>query len=258
MSSILCLIVTFLSFTSQAVETPAVMSLVPPATGSYSFNTGDAKTTISLQPDSGITATAMILSKNLLPTPVASKLKFPWYLHFTSGSANQDAPFLVITANTTQRINTRTFIKLAPAPVAGETLPSGAIYLSLAANESTPNEQRLKGTYLSQSGGLTVTPVGKTASERITTPLGVASFNRQNMRLEFEAKLLSPFNTLEVPLEGNVTASVLWPKDANSNRILKELSANSPSLSFQLNEPTGLQEHKRELAGSTKTEKAKK
>ena len=101
------------------------------------------------------------------------------------------------------------------------------------------DEEKLKGTYFAKSGTITVTPIKSPQSISIKSQGKRIAFKKQTMKLEFDAKLGTPFNTAESSLAGSVEFSVYWPNGKEAKELARRISTESMGKPNPFTHPPG-------------------
>ncbi len=125
---------------------------------------------------------------------------------------------------------------------------------SPSAPREQADEQRLKSTYFAQSGSVIVTPLFDPREVKTENGSSTLQFKTQTMRLEFNSELSTPFSNEKAELQGKLEIPIYWPDSKSAELFTKKIAARSLAgmTAPPPPPPTGITQHPRSLAGSTK------
>lgn len=230
-----------------------------PGSGSLTYTQAEKQEKIELGSETGHYALGMIFKGNSLPAPYSKDLKNTELVQIALGTAKGKVQFQV------PQFGAATLI--AKGGLKGKTtfkfvVPTGGpkkdqhMALLLFTSPSTPNEQsdeeKLKGTFFSQTGSVTLTPKGKASVVGVRYQGKNVNFKTQTMSLEFKASLVTPFNSQENGLTGTIDFPVYSPHGREATELAKKIAAESMGGMAPPEDPEGLSTHNRSVAGSTK------
>lgn len=92
---------------------------------------------------------------------------------------------------------------------------------------SNDEQEKLKNTFFSDSGEITLSPIGNMERVLVKSEGKSLSFRRQMMSLGIQAQVSSPFNTVKGKLSGTVQFPIYWAIEKESEKLVSELAQKS-------------------------------
>lgn len=121
---------------------------------------------------------------------------------------------------------------------------------------NSSEEEKLKNTFFAQGGSILLAPLGEPTVHLVKDRGQSLRFKSQRYRAEIHVQLVTPFNSQPAQLDGSVELPLYQPHGKDSELFAKNISSqNAPDFSTPPR-PEGISEHRRELAGSTRKQKA--
>jgi len=230
-----------------------------PGTGKLVYSQGDKTETIELGTESGHYSMGLVFKNSLLPESVTKDLKGDEVVQIVLGTQKGKVQFQIPQFGSATLISRgidslRNTYKL--------TIPNGApnqdpaIALLLFTSPQTPTEQsdeeKLKGTFFAQSGKLIITPAGKSDTLSVRYQGKMLNFKKQNFTVKLDAALVTPFNSSENSLKGEITFPIYTAKGKAAEALIRKIAGDS--LGGMPSAPTqdGISTHNRDVAGSSK------
>lgn len=216
-----------------------------PGQGALTFKTPSTPTeTIELGTAAERYAYGMVFHGSILPEPYRTDLARHTVIQITLGNLGSKAEgkvpqFGMLSLITTEMpTKTRVFRAALPPENLKKLTDQALIQLTspLSARDRS-DEDSLKNTYYSQSGTVTLEPVGPVDKVQIKGPEGLLAFKLRKMKLSFNALLATPFNSVGSDLTGSLQLSLFWPDGKRSESFMKKIAFESLGGGFQAPHP---------------------
>ncbi len=230
-----------------------------PGSGKLTYTQGEKTETIELGGESGHYAMGLVFRSDLLPESVAKDFQAEDIIQVAIGTQRgkvqfQVPQFAAVTLLTKGGYNKKTVYKLSVPNGTPNTEP--AIGLLLFTSPQTPTEQsdeeKLKRTYFAQSGKFVATPKGKPELLSVRYQGKTLNFRKFTYSARIEAQLVTPFNSQENSLKGDIEFPVYTAKGKAAEGLIRKIAGES--LGGLAPAPTNeaISTHRRDVAGSQK------
>jgi hypothetical protein len=103
---------------------------------------------------------------------------------------------------------------------------------------SSDDQEKLKNTFFSSSGELTLTPVGTSQAVFIKNKGTKLPFQKQTIQLDIKAALATPFTSEKASLTGTVEMALYSPSGEEADDFIAELAENSLEKNPEISPPT--------------------
>ncbi len=232
-----------------------------PGTGTVVFHQGEKVELVELGPQSGHYGLGIVFHSSALPEAFQEEFHDTHIIQIVLGTMasklqSQVAQFGGISL-ITRKIpsQSQTFHTKPLTAQSHDILNLGLLMISSPSMlREQADEQKLKGTFFGESGTVILTPLAKFRSIQTETSGNPLHFKTQTMRLEFNSQLGTPFSNEKAELQGKLEIPIYWPEGKPAELFAKKIATRSlAGMSAPPSEPpTGITQHKHNLAGSTK------
>lgn len=228
-----------------------------PGLGKLVYTSGEKTETIEFGGDSGHFGMGLVFTNKVLPESVIKDLKGDEIVQIVMGTQRgkiklQVPQFSSATLISRGISSTHNSYKLTVPSGSGEQDP--AIALLLFTSPQTASEQsdedKLKSTFFAQSGRLTVVPKGRRELLSVRYQGKNINFNVQTLSVTVDAHLVTPFNSLENTLKGEIEFPVYSPKGKAAEDMLRKIAADSLGGLTTAPVSEAISSHRRDVAGS--------
>jgi len=229
-----------------------------PGAGKLVYTSGEKTETIEFGGESGHFGMGLIFGSKVLPPSVMKDLKGDEVVQIVMGTQRNKIKLQVPQFSSATLISrgissTHNAYKLT-VPNGSEQGP--AIALMLFTSPQTASEQsdedKLKGTFFAQAGRLTVVPKGRTQTLTVRYQGKNINFGVQTLSISVDAQLVTPFNSLENTLKGEIEFPVYSPKGKAAEDMLRKIAADSLGGLSAAPVSGAISTHNRDVAGSSK------
>lgn len=205
-----------------------------PGRGKLNYLLQDKTETFELGAKSGLYAIALSFTSKTLPPSFTKDVQSGEVLQLVMGripspNSSQVPQFGAATLISAGKIGRHlTFPLAVPSP---KTKGMKNVGLLLFTSPQTPtdqtDEQKLKGTYLAESGNLTFNRSGREKIIQVKHEGETLRFKLQPIELEFNAKLVTPFNVNPAQLTGTVELPLYAPLGKEAEKLMMRLATES-------------------------------
>lgn len=230
-----------------------------PGTGTLTYKSGDKVEEIKLGADMGLYALGMIFEGSNFPEQYAKDFRNTQVIQIAMGTMRSrlqgQVPQFGVVSLITKKIpaSKAKFPFFAPTGNNGPS-PEEMAFL-LFTSPTTPNErtdeEKLKGTYFSQSGTLTVTPKGPSRLLEVKSQGKRMTFKLRMMKMDFDASMVTPFNAQPSTIKGSIEFPVYAAKGKEAELVVQRMASDSLETTASQAMQEGLSTHPRGIAGST-------
>ncbi len=205
-----------------------------PGTGSLVFTAGEKKEEAKFGTEGGNYAVGMIFTGSDLPDQFKQEFKSQEVIHVTLGAlqANlkgqipQFGAFTVVTPKAPDE-KTRYRIVVPTKKENGLTDVALGLFNSPSAPNERSDEDKLKGTFILQSGTLIYSPLTPWTTKQMKTNGQNGKFRVRLVRMEIEAQLLTPFSAQKATLAGAMEFPLYQPTGDGGEKITRQISSQS-------------------------------
>lgn len=251
-------------------EAPAVTKIfeglspaLDPGKGKLTFKHGGQSQPLELGGNDGFYGMGMIFHASSLPRAFEEEFAGKHVLQLTLGRTLEKAVDKVVHFGTIalifDKLPTKKLTLKAVLPDARRNrIEPGALitFLSPLTPKDRSDEQKLKESFFSQNGTVSLTPLKKPESIDVKHQGSKLAFKSQRFKVEMNTVLSTPFNTEAADLGGNFELPVYWPDGKVSEMWVRRVASQSLSgLMSPASAPTVNLPANRGLTGSTQNQK---
>jgi len=231
--------------------------------GQLEFKVGEKTETFEFGKGKPHYAMGLVFSRKNLPTSFAKSIGQNQMIQIALGNRNTSAPDLITQFGSLtlkiEELPSDNALKLPFQDTSKADKDQGqSAFLILNSSQMTfsqEDQEKLKSTYFSESGEISVTSTK--AVEKISLPNTgkKLSFKRKNISFNIDAKLATPFSGEKGSLKGTVQIPVFSPQGAEADAFVAELAETSLDKNPEISPP---KEAPRTLASPEETLKPKR
>lgn len=198
--------------------------------GTLVFFDETTKETINLGIDTGIYAVGLALKSKWLPEPYKNDLSDYLVTQITLGTLKSKLDgkvpqFGVFTLLMPEfpKETTAFLVPEAGKSKVGKSPQARGLLMSPRTLLLQSDKDKLENTLFGSSGGVTLTPIGQTKKIAIQTKDKKAHFNAQNVKLDFQMQMSTPFSTEKRTLTGSISFPVYIPSGQEAEAMAVRL-----------------------------------